>query len=417
LAGDDTLYHDFAMRLLQGKSIYPFVPPAVGYYVALFYRLFGVSPMVARASMLPLAVAFMYILYSVAERFADRKSANLLCLVFAIYPVHVLFSVEPLTELPASLLLLITVSLMFAIRAESRVWVFVLLGFALGLLILLRPSAILMLVLLPVYLGVRFRKWMASTLVAAVPALMITVWILMIYDSTGHFVMINFSSTQNVFLGNSPYTPLYRPWWLTSHSDDETELPDGYRALNAEITRLPWYKQNDLYRRVAFESIASRPDLFAIRTLNRMRVYFAFDSYTGSLLLNRYYTGRKLAFAAIILDGSLYILLTSCAVIFLLTVSRNSVRFWPTLTIVGMILIYAGPYFFSVSHPVYHFPVVPLMGLLAAALWSDVLDGRTILTNVIFGRGAKQIVTAFAMVLFVYIQVEYAVVMFLYSSR
>jgi hypothetical protein len=258
---------------------------------------------------------------------------------------------------------------------------------------------------------------MASALVAVIPALMITIWILTIYNSTGHFVMINFSSTQNVFLGNNAYTPLYRTWWLATHNEDEAQLPEGYRALNNEITHLPWYQQNDFYRRVALESIASRPDLFAIRTFNRMRVYFAFDSYTGSLLLNRYYTGRKLAFAAILLDGTLYILLTFCAVLFLFTVSRGSERFWPTLTIVGMILIYADPYFFSVAHPIYHFPIVPLMGLLAAALWSDILDGRTSLDRAILGHGGKQIATTLAMALLAYIQVEYAVVMYLYSSH
>lgn len=417
LAGDDTLYHDFAMRLLQGKPIYPLVPPAVGYYLAFFYRLFGASPLVARVCMLPFAVGFMYILYAVADRIANRKGANLLAIAFAIYPLHILLSIEPLTELPASFLLLIAVSLVLSICSRSGIWDFLLLGLTLGLLILTRPSALLMLVILPLYLGVRFRKWIASALVAAVPAFMITIWILTIYNSTGHFVMINFSSTQNVFLGNNPYTPLYRTWWFATHIEDESQLPQGYRAMNNEIAHLPWYQQNDFYRRMALESIASLADLFAIRTFNRMRAYFAFDSYTGSLLLNRYYTGRKLAFAAIVLDGTLYILLTVCALLFLFTVSRGSERFWPTLTIAGMILIYAGPYFFSVAHPIYHFPIVPLIGLLAASLWCDILDGRTSLDWTILGQGGKRIATTLAMALFAYIQVEYAVVMYLHSSH
>lgn len=417
LAGDDTLYHEFAMRLLQGKSIYPLVPPAVGYYLALFYRLFGASPLVARACMLPLAVGFMYTLYAVAERFANRKGANLLGIVFAIYPLHVLFSVEPLTELPASLLLLIAILLVLGIYSDSGIWDFLLLGLALGLLVLTRPSTLLMIVFLPLYLGVRFRKWMASALITVIPALMIIIWILTVYNSSGHFVMINFSSTQNVYLGNNAYTPLYRTWWFATHGEDESQLPEGYRAMNNGIAHLPWYQQNDFYRRIALESIASRPDLFALRTFNRMRAYFAFDSYTGSLLLNRYYASRKLAFAAIVLDGTLYILLIICALLFLFTVSRGSVRFWPTLIILGMILIYAGPYFFSVAHPIYHFPIVPLLGLLAAALWSDILDGRTSMDRTILGCGPKRIATTLVMVLFAYIQVEYAIVMYLYSSH
>ena len=82
-----------------------------------------------------------------------------------------------------------------------------------------------------------------------------------------------------------------------------------------------------------------------------------------------------------------------------------------------MILIYAGPYFFSVAHPIYHFPIVPLLGLLAAALWCDILDGRTRLDRTILGHGGKRIATTLAIALFAYIQVEYAVVMYLYSSH
>ena len=70
--------------------------------------------------MLPLAVGFMYTLYAVANRFADRKAANLLVIAFAIYPLHILLSAEPLTELPASLLLLITISIVLGICAGSR---------------------------------------------------------------------------------------------------------------------------------------------------------------------------------------------------------------------------------------------------------------------------------------------------------
>jgi 4-amino-4-deoxy-L-arabinose transferase-like glycosyltransferase len=416
LAGDDTLYHDFAMRLLQGNMIYPLVPPAVGYYLAFFYRLFGTNPLVARASMLPLAVGFIYTLYAVAVRFAGRKGANLVALVFAIYPLHVLCSVEPITEIPTSLLLLISLFLVLAICAQARIRDFVLLGLVLGLLILTRPSALLLLGFLPFYLVLRSRKWLASALVAAIPTLMITVWIMTVYSSTGHFVMINFSSTQNVFLGNNAYTPLYRTWRFTTHVD-EAQLPAGYQTLNTEIMHLPWYEQNALYRRVAWQSITSRPDLFAVRTANRMRVYFAFDSYTGSLLMNLYHAGRKLAFASIVIDGSLYVLVAFCALLFLFTVSRNSERFWPTWTILAMIVIYAGPYFFSVSHPIYHYPIVPLMGLLAAALWSDILDRRISLTGAVGGHGAKQIAMVLAVALFAYIQVEYAIVMYLYSSH
>jgi 4-amino-4-deoxy-L-arabinose transferase-like glycosyltransferase len=416
LAGDDTLYHDFAIRALRGESIYPLVPPTVGYYLAFFYKIFGVSPLVARSSILLLSIGFLYALHSLATKFAGRKSANLLTLAFAIFPLQILCSVEPITELPASLLLLICLSLTWAIDSRSRVWDFLLLGFALGLLILTRPSTLLLLSVVPPYLAYRSRRWLASALIAAVPVLMITFYIATIYSSTGHFVMINFSSTQNVFLGNNSYTPLYRTWWFSTHTDDPAGIPAGYRAMDAQIARLPWYEQNAVYRRAALQAIVARPELFALRTFNRMRVYFAFDSYSGSLLLNLYHAGRKLAYTTIALDGALYVTLALSAILFISRLDRDSPRFLPALMIAAMILIYAGPYFLSVSHPIYRFPILPLIGLMAAGYWSDLFEGRTALAAM-FQSGTTRVAIVFAMAFFAYIQIEYAIIMYVYSSR
>jgi len=157
--------------------------------------------------------------------------------------------------------------------------------------------------------------------------------------------------------------------------------------------------------------------MFLLHTLSRMRVYFAFDSYSGSLLLNRYHAGRPLAFAAIALDGSLYLLIVLSAIVFLFTMTRASERGWSTITVAIILIMYAGPYFISVSHPIYHYPIVPLLGVLAAAWWSDIIEGQSRVARAFFGRGTRQIAMALALVLFAYIQVEYAAVMYFYSSH
>jgi len=417
LVGDAQLYDEFARRMLQGQSIYPLVPPGEGSYLALCYRVFGAIPLVARACMVPLAIAFFYAFHAAAVKFAGRRSANLAALVFAIYPLQILCSIEPITEMPAALLLMLSLLLVLSILARPGPAGFALLGLALGLLILTRPSALPFIVVLPAFLLLRSRNWLGSAIAAAIPALMIAAWIGGVYHSTGHFVMINFSSTQNVFLGNNPYTPLYRTWWLTTHGDNPEQLPAAYRTLNAQILRAPWYEQNGIYRRAALQSIVSRPDLFLLRTANRIRVYFAFDSYTGSLLLNRYRLGRKLAFAAIALDGALFVLFAASALLFLFTVPHDYGAFRPALIIAGMIAIYAGPYFLSVSHPIYHFPTVPLMGLLAAGLWSGLPDWQAQILARPEWPIANQSAAVGAAILFIYVQVEYAFVMYHFSSR
>lgn len=62
LLGDATLYHDFALPLLEGKETYPLVLPLTGFYLALIYRIFGVSALVARVAMLPITTGFLAVM-------------------------------------------------------------------------------------------------------------------------------------------------------------------------------------------------------------------------------------------------------------------------------------------------------------------------------------------------------------------
>ncbi len=68
LVGDDTLYGDFAVRLLQGRMIYPYLPPTPGYYLTFFTDCSGVAPLIARACTLPVYICFAYVLYVLVMR-------------------------------------------------------------------------------------------------------------------------------------------------------------------------------------------------------------------------------------------------------------------------------------------------------------------------------------------------------------
>lgn len=417
LTGDAPLYDSFALRMLRGQPIYPLVPPLVGWWLALFYRVFGTGTLVARVCMLPAYVGFAYSLYALGTRIAGRTAANIAVLLFTISPLYSFLSLEPITELPATFFIVLFTLFLLRASADRPLGPSVLAGLTLGVLLLTRPSAMSLVPFFPLYLWWRTKRFSAAVIGVAVPAVLVASYVVYLQRSTGHFAMINYSSTQNVFLGNNEYTPLYRTWWFASHHAGERGVPAEFSALYSSIERRPWWEQNKLYRDYALRHISSHPGLFVVRTLSRMRVYLAFDSYLGSLLRNRYDTSRTVAFGIIALDGGLYCLVVGAAILFLFTLTGGWTKNAELLTVVGVAAAYGAPYCLSVSHPIYHFPIIPLLGVLAGALAAQLLSkpARSALAP-IYASAGRRVGLALAMLLFLYIQLEFAVVMFRNAS-
>ncbi len=418
LHGDDLIYDGFARALLHHGTIDPLGPPGVVYYLEFFYRIFGASPAVARICILLFYPAFAYLLYALIKKLSNRKAANLTVLFFSLYPSYIILSIEPITEMPATVLLLVATGLLLRLSRRAAWGDMTLLGVDLGCLTLTRPSCMLLVITVPIYLWVKTRRPWFSVLPLLLAGLLVGSWIIRLYQRTGHFLIINYSSSQNVFLGNNPYTPLYATWWFASHTEGEVGVPEGFVKMNRKILRQPWFVQNTLYRQIAVRSILSRPDLFLVRTFSRIRVYFAFDSYTGSLLLNRYHQSRALAFETIAGDAFFYCTVMLLAILLLFTLTKKSESTKPALMITGISLLYAAPYWLAVSHPIYHFPVVPLFGILGAMLIGDLTERpvRLVLQPLYSSARRRRWLVA-SLVVFAYIQVEFACFMYVYSNH
>jgi hypothetical protein len=110
-----------------------------------------------------------------------------------------------------------------------------------------------------------------------------------------------------------------------------------------------------------------------------------------------------------VLDLCFYLPIMMLSVVFCFNYSSLAVKGYSLLAILGFSLIYASPYWLTCSQPRYNFPVVPLFGVLAAALldawverpWKDILAP-------VVHSGRRRRAMLFTLVFFIYIQIECA---------
>ncbi|MCK4593419.1 hypothetical protein KAU45_02875, partial [bacterium] len=295
LTWDALGYFREARFLAEGISYSPKWPPGLPLYLSVF-RLISPGEFIARASMLLWFLALALVGYrmtldavrgkrrSPEGTDESRFSANLFLLIFALYPLYIHQSVETLSQLPTAVGLLATAWLTLKVVRGAGVGTAVVLGCVLGATVLIRPTSLILLVGVPIYIAVRTKRALPP-LVSLLPAVgIVGLWLLVAHHMTDHFVFINQANTWNLFLGNNPYTPLYKTWWLGSHTAGKPGVPSGFSRLVGEIRRLPTHLHSGRYAAVAWEEIIGRPHVFLLRSLNRVRTYLATDSFTGAHL-------------------------------------------------------------------------------------------------------------------------------------
>lgn len=412
LVGDAREYHTMASQLLRGDPVAPFWPPGLPYVLAGVFAAFGESELVARLTMVAFYVMFSVTLYRLLSEVSSAVVAKMGVLVFAFYPTYIHLSVEPLTDLPTATWLLLAAYAVVRVLRHQSATAAVGAGLAASAAALTRPSSALLLVLMPSYLAARVRKARLGVIALVVGMLVVSAWVVKAHQMTGRWIVISDASWLNIFYGNNPYAPLYKTWWLGSHFSGEPEVPDEFTRMLQGIRTKPQEEQDRTYRAIVFQHVAARPDLFVIRTVNRIRNYFAFDSFSGASLIRTYRVNRKLSLMVLMLDAVFYMAIMGIALVALVTSSRGSPGREPLWILVGLIVVYALPYFFAIAHPRYHVPIMPL----AFALASGWVGQRTELRSANHGLPGwpsprRRWVMALVLLVFAYIQVEWIFVM------
>jgi len=439
--GDAAYYLHDAKNLLRGENYLPYWPPALPYLVAVTMKAFGHAEAAFIGMMLLIYVCFSYMLFDLTKKLLNERLAYLAMCIFAIYPAFIHHSVAPLSQLPAALFLLGTFWSYWHYQSMRKNYLLLLMGGFLALLILTRPSAIFLgFILSAIFLGSPllgrhiFPRVKKLLLVGILPIILIGSWQIKAWKMTGHLLWINEANSKNFFIGNNAYTPLYKSWWLGSQDERNNPHFQGYYELRASIEALPTDTQNRAWSKEAWNHILSRPDLFLIRALSKVRTFFAFDTYVAG---SWWTVNQGVAIALLLIDASCYIFLGLTAIwgIFSSAIAERHKMIWfsdnlgePSRLsnsrriiprgisvifarepmILGLfILAYAFPYFIAFSHPNYHLPIMPLVAVFSGYF----LYGRSRAQLLIF---LKQLNWKcwLASAIFILIQIEWIVVRF-----
>jgi hypothetical protein len=264
LAHENPSYDVMAMQLMRNEHFSVYWPPGLPYYLALFHALFGNGMLVARASILVVYIGFSFALYGLTKYLGSRRAGNLAVLVFAFYPSYIRYAFDPSTEyLTATCLLVIVYCTILTVRNPSF-WLAALLGLSLGAIALVRANSFALAILAPAYLVLRTGRWKLAILSLLTSLILVSAWIWKVSEMAGRLVFSNHPATP-LYLTCRDY-PIYGP------------LPARFVELEHEIDYKPALDQQRRLRETTMRFVMTRPDLFALRTLNLtgFRAYFRF---------------------------------------------------------------------------------------------------------------------------------------------
>jgi hypothetical protein len=370
-------YADAARLILNGVHFIPYWPPGLPLYLLPFVAA-GASDIVLRASMLFFWTLACWGILRLARAAGIGNFAWMILLVFALMPSSIQMSIECLTMQPVAALLLLALSATIRLCKGEGMKEVILLGLSLGWMALVRPSALPLVVLLPATCLLVARRWKGPILSLVLGTILIGGWVIRAHELSGAWI-INNSNAINFYDGNNPWTPMYRTWYFGSKAklgtDEIHQYPEFERIL-IYTNSLPGLEGSAELKRLSIQDITHRPGLFLLRTFNRMRCYFGFDTFTSANLRNDGPFARRLFPISLALEAFLYLSVAGPAFFWLALAPAGFWRQWQTQLIAASIVVYAIPYWLSMSHPTYHYPIVMPMAILGAMAWKA-SEGRT----------------------------------------
>ena len=227
--------------------------------------------------------------------------------------------------------------------------------------------------------------------------LVISPWLWKAHSMTGDIVPINYANAMNIYLGNHAQTPLYKSWWYGSHDGDEK-----FEVQRRKLLALPGVERNQACTSLALTEIKEQPGDFIVRTLSRVRTFFAFDTFAGATFLRQYKVPKALGWIVLFLDAFAYCTLGILALLSLVLYAKR----WIFALFGVILLLFALPYFLSFSHPTYHFALLPLMAIVAGIPLSLGYSKINYFQNIF--RNKKLII---GIILFCIIQIEWTIYM------
>lgn len=152
LVGDGIWYHERAIDLLAGRGYSvngvptAMYPPGYPFFLALFYSLFGVSTLVVKIAQVVVGTLSVLLTYLIGARLVGHRVGLLSAAIMAVYPNHVFFTSYILSEIVFTFFFLIVIYLAYDFPSSQAKAILV--GTLIGVASLIRPTGILLLLVI-----------------------------------------------------------------------------------------------------------------------------------------------------------------------------------------------------------------------------------------------------------------------------
>lgn len=299
LLWDERVYHEIAVKIANGtfagKEVYPFAP-LFAYLTAGIYRLLSPDVFYIRLLNILFGVLLCWAVYGIGARLGGKRVGLLAALLAALYKPFLLYSIVPLKEAASALLFAATArAILQAISKKGKLAAALagLAGLAAGLLLNVRPNAIvlapLLFVLIPWYRrrdGAPFREIAAvSGLFLLGLWLAVSPFVIRNCIVAGKFALATSQSGFNLYLGNNLKNPVpyYRPVPFATSSPYEQGAQFTIEASRRAGRALTSQEASDFWTKEVLRQAFDQPGAFArklgLKTLALMNRFEACDHY------------------------------------------------------------------------------------------------------------------------------------------
>jgi 4-amino-4-deoxy-L-arabinose transferase-like glycosyltransferase len=281
LLWDERFYHEWAKSIAAGtyasSAVYEFAPlPA--YLMAAIYRVFSPDVLLIRLLNVVLGTLSCGILYCVGRHLGGRRVGLVAALIAGLYKPFILYNVVPLKETLAVFLFAAVLWLLLETRQAIGAGpgaLFLragLLGLAAGFLLNVRPNAIVILPIVPLWIALRARPDRAFvkrvTLTLAVLAVgfagAVLPFMIRNYVVADSFRITTSQLGFNLYIGNNPQnpTPYFRPVPFAITSPFQQGIQFTIEASRRAGRTLSAEEASAFWTREVVNSAAARPAAF-----------------------------------------------------------------------------------------------------------------------------------------------------------
>jgi 4-amino-4-deoxy-L-arabinose transferase-like glycosyltransferase len=289
-AQDEISYSMLGQRFASGHGMtfpqywYPWIEPnapqsyysyTTSLYLAGIYTLFGYHPIIARLVTAILSTLLVWMIFLVARRLFGHRVAVISSTIAAVYAYLIFYGVTLVTETPFMLALLVAFYIALKIVQRSSIVLWISLGVALAVAVLLRMAVLFFVLILLIWLAPAMRQRRQAYMLT-IPVLIIVLAILPFtvrnYRLWGRFMLLESQFGHVFWNGNHPGHQ------GNFHPSKVFPIPPGVlKSKNdAEIT-------NRLLR-MGIQNVLDDPGHFLLLTATRLREFFKFWPTTDSTL-------------------------------------------------------------------------------------------------------------------------------------